>query len=362
MYNESVDTTLSTVGRLADLMRSSTSESLIEYTQDTRVEPVVILDNSLRNQPYITDALQSLVSVFSGYYLQAVSISANVGDIDVTKLLGKLSTERSPTRAAAGTLSDFLSMESYKDGLPVVSTEARRTPRNKRDEHESSSSNDSGAHAKMQDAVNLSVGKLLKVTIKEGGHEADIDVSVRLKVKASGTEAIVALMAGAGKDTGARMRYLQWDAKELSLWRDIVLCRDLIEENKKAMIQDKDGTIATLANRRTKNRIAGIFSGEPSVNNASAMVVMSKLTQRQTEKAMNGRIDKFRDRERMFSNTMTMIVMVIDTEWEQVTLYHRGIEEPTNLSVKELKSVNKGTGPDVGEILKAYQLGNSPQF
>ena len=64
----------------------------------------------------------------------------------------------------------------------------------------------------------------------------------------------------------------------------------------------------------------------------------------------------------MFENTLTMIVMVIDTEWEQLTIYHRGIEEPTELAVKELKSLNRGTGPDVGEILKAYQLGNSPQF
>lgn len=358
MYKDSVDTTLSVVGRVSDLMRGATSESLIEYTKDTRVEPVVILDQSLRQQPYITDALQSLVSIFSGYYLQAVSISTNVGNIDVTKLLDKLSTERSPVKSALG---NFLSMESYEVGLPSIGMEARRSRRG-RDGGESSSRTDSGAHAKLADASNLAVGKLLKVQIKENGHEADIDVSIRLRVKSTGQDAITKLMAGKAKDTSARMRYLQWDARELSFWRDIVLCSDLIEANKKAMIQDKDGTIATLANRRTKNRIAGIFSGEPSVNNASAMVVISEATRRQIEKDLGGKFKRFKDRERMFENTLTMIVMVIDTEWEQLTIYHRGIEEPTEIAVKELKSLNKGTGPDVGEILKAYQLGNSPQF
>ncbi len=357
MYKDSVDTTLSVVGRVTDLMRSATSESLIEYTKDTRVEPIVILDQNLRQQPYITDALHSLVSIFSGYYLQAVSISTNVGNIDVARLLDKLSTERSPVKSAAGSFSSFLSMESYDVGLPTVSTEARRGK-----EGDSSSRTDSGAHAKLADASNLAVGKLLKVQIKENGHEADIDVSVRLRVKSTGQDAIVKLMAGKAKDTSARMRYIQWDAKELSLWRDIVLCSDLIDANKKAMIQDKDGTIATLANRRTKNRIAGIFSGEPSVNNASAMVIISDQTRRQIEKDLGGKMKRFKDRERMFENTLTMIMMVIDTEWEQITIYHRGIEEPTQLAVKELKSLNKGTGPDVGEILKAYQLGNSPQF
>lgn len=362
MYKESVDTTLTAVGRLTDLMRSATSESLIEYTQDTRVEPIVILDQSLRNQPYITDALHSLVSIFSGYYLQAVSISSSVGNIDVARLLDKLSTERSPSKSAGGTFAHFLSMESYDVGLPTVSSEARRDKRSKKDDFESGSKTDSGAHAKLADASNLSVGKLLKVTIKENGHEAEVDVSVRLRVKATGQDAITKLMAGQAKDTSARMRFIQWDVKELALWRDIVLCSDLIESNKKAMIQDKDGTIATLASRRTKNRIAGIFSGEPSVNNASAMVVISDQTRRQIEKDMGGKFKRFKDRQRMFENTLTMIIMVIDTEWEQLTIYHRGIEEPTQLAVKELKSLNKGTGPDVGEILKAYQLGNSPQF
>lgn len=362
MYKDSVETTLSAVGKISDIMRSATSESLIEYTQDTRVEPIVILDQQLRNKEYITEALQSLVSIFSGYYLQAVSISSNVGNIDVARLLDKLSTERSPIKSATGSLGSFLSMESYDVALPTVSTEARRGRRNKKDDFESSAKTDSGAHAKLSDASNLAVGKLLKVTIKENGHEADVDVSVRLRVKTTGSEAIVKLMAGKAKDTSARMRFIQWDTKELALWRDIVLCSDLIEAEKKAMIQDKDGTIATLANRRTKNRIAGVFSGEPSVNNASAMVVLSDQTRRQIEKDLGGKFKRFKDRERMFSNTLTMILMVIDTEWEQLTIYHRGIEEPTQLAVKELKGLNKGTGPDVGEILKAYQLGNSPQF
>lgn len=364
MLKESLDTTLSAVGRLTDIMRSATSESLPEYTQDTRVSPVVILENNLRHLPYTTDVFNTLVSIFSGYYLQAVAISTSVGNIDVAKLLNKLNTDRSPTRSAASSIGHFLSMESYEVGLPtadtVVSTEARR--RNKRDDFESSSRTDSGAHAKLYDATNLAVGKMLKVTIKENGHEADIDVNVRLNVKTAGGDALQQLLAGKGKDNSARMRYIEWDALELEFWRDIIWCQDLIDADKAGMLADKEGIVESLANKRTKNRIAGIFSGEPSVNNASAMLVISKNTARQIENDLGGSLDKFRNRERMFENTLTMIVAVIDTEWEHITLYTRGIEDSTKLAVKELKSVNRGTGPDVSEILKAYQMGNSPQF
>ena len=57
-----------------------------------------------------------------------------------------------------------------------------------------------------------------------------------------------------------------------------------------------------------------------------------------------------------------MIMVVIDPDWDHVTFYHRSIELPTELSVKELQATNKSKGPDVAEILKAYQMGNSPSF
>ena len=55
-----------------------------------------------------------------------------------------------------------------------------------------------------------------------------------------------------------------------------------------------------------------------------------------------------------------MLLFVVDTEWEMVKIYHRGIEHPTRLTIKELKSAGKGNGPDIAEILKAYQLGRAP--
>ena len=55
-----------------------------------------------------------------------------------------------------------------------------------------------------------------------------------------------------------------------------------------------------------------------------------------------------------------MLLFIVDSEWEMVKIYHRGIEQPTRLTIKELKSSSKGNGPDIAEILKAYQLGRAP--
>lgn len=42
----------------------------------------------------LPDVLQSLQSIFSGYYLQALAISTNIGKINVVKHLDKLNPNR----------------------------------------------------------------------------------------------------------------------------------------------------------------------------------------------------------------------------------------------------------------------------
>jgi hypothetical protein len=57
-----------------------------------------------------------------------------------------------------------------------------------------------------------------------------------------------------------------------------------------------------------------------------------------------------------------MIMCVVDPEWDHVTFYHRSIDSETELTMRELKQANKGTGPDVADILKAYQMSAAPNL
>ena len=109
MMNDVV-TGLALAGKLTEVMRNSTSDSLIEYTKPTRVEPLVLMDARVTKLDVAPDIMQSLTSLFSGYYLQAVALSVNVGRVDVVKLLDKLNPDSPITRCYQAYLAMFDSL------------------------------------------------------------------------------------------------------------------------------------------------------------------------------------------------------------------------------------------------------------
>jgi hypothetical protein len=372
-----ITTGIDMAGKLADTLRAAKSDSLIEYTQPARVEPIVLMDHKAVGLPYTGEIMQSLTSLFSGYYLQAIALSVNVGRVDVIKLLDKLNPKRSPmdnlansqyiTDGVSKIVGSLESAQSYTYKLPVpgetISVEGFS--------FEAAESDDSSGHLTnqsqrsqqlLQELTNLSVGKLLEVEVEDGGKRAVFPISVRMIATGIGPKELVHTLSQGSKNTSMKERYHLWRAGQLEFIRDLVLCQDLIESHKNTLLKDTSGIYEEIRRRRRGNKLSAIFSAQPSVATASNIVVMTKETAKNLEREIGGRLKDFRTREKIFKETYTMIMVVVDPDWDHVTFYHRSIELPTELSVKELQATNKSKGPDVAEILKAYQMGNSPSF
>lgn len=352
-------------------LKSQKADSLIRFTKSTRVEPIALVDQRLSHLPFMTDVMQSLSSIFTGYYLQAVALAVNVGSVNVVKLLDALNPSRDVHDAAATHIVDrlnekpgMLSMESYRYGLPVpgeaIGLEAFGDTLPTVNAKNNAFSTGKDTAKAVNEAVNLSVGKLIEVTVEDDGKKAMFPIMIRLISSIVGSDTLVHILGDGSRNVSYKERYHAWRAGQLEFIRDLVLCQDLIDEHRAALMKDKSGVYAEILNRRTGNSAANFFSGSASVGTASNLVILSKQTVKELEASIEGRISNFATREKIFKNTYIMILVVIDTEWEQITFYHRGIAIPTEMSLKELKTANKGTGPDVGEILKAYQLGNNP--
>jgi hypothetical protein len=377
MMNDIV-TGLNMASKLTDTMRAAKSGSLIEYTQPTRVEPIVLMDEKCASLPYAGDVMQSLTSLFSGYYLQAIALSVNVGSVDVIRLLDKLNPKRNVADNVINGVSDgvasVVTMESadaYRYRLPVPGRSDGLGSLNASLESVLVADNDhpmttltTGRDTVklLGELTNLSVGKMLEVQIESGANRATFPVNVRLICSGIGSKELIHILSVGSKNISVKERFHAWRAGQLEFVRDLLLCQDLIDAHKKTLAKDPTGLYEEIRNRRKGNSVAAIFSGQPSVATASNIIVMSATSAKELERTVGGRLKDFRTREKIFKETYCMIMCVIDPDWEVVTFYHRSLSAPTELSVKELAVSNKGKGPDVAEILKAYQLGNSPSI
>lgn len=210
------------------------------------------------------------------------------------------------------------------------------------------------------DVTNLAVGKVIEVTISENDQKASIPVTIRLRVTSMPAPVMVETLAVGGVNTSGRSRYKAWRANELRFWGDIVLAQDRIDAHREAVRKDQSGYYAAVHARANKNLTAEVMGAGPSVGTASSILVLTEQTKKELERKIGGLVSDYKTRQGIFINTYSMLMAVVDPEWETVTIYHRGIEMPTELSAKYIQSSNKGNGPDVAEILKAYQLGSAP--
>lgn len=330
--------------KLPDLLSKMKSESLVEFTRSTRVEPIVLVDDRLSYQPYTSDVMQMLCSMFSGYYLQAVALSVNVGKVETVKLLESLNPARS-----GGSIASF-AMESYEHKLPTFDSVSM----------ESGSTSGKDSLKISAESANLSVGKMLEVHIESDGQQATFPVQVRLMANVVKSSDLVHNLSGSSKDRSIRARWVSLRMGQISFWKDFIFANDLIDEHRKSSVREAGTIFNTIKRRQSLNRSSAMVSGTPSVADASNMLVISEDTRKEFERNSGIRISNYRSRQAFFENSTMMILVVVDTQWEQVTIYHRGLDGSSEMSVKDIKNSNKNSGPDITEILKAYRLGDNP--
>lgn len=363
---------LGAIRKVQDLWRGARSESYIDYTAPMRVEPLVLVDASASFLEATPQVLQSLTNLFAGYYTQAIALSNTVGKIEVLHHLDRLNPSRNPLDSGANSLGWMLSKESYKHKLPMpedfsLAMETTGTPANTHPAVQKARGSETGfgrnTSDSMQSASDLSVGKMVMVEITDGQHKATFPISIRLMANIVPTANLVHILTvGSEETTSTKERWHAWKDGRLEFVRDLVFCNDLIDAHRKNLMQDKNDLYTNMLNRQRSNQLSTILSGNPSIATASNLAILTSDTVEQLELKVNGSLSNPRVREDIFKKTYLMIMAVIEPEWNRVTFYHRGIKNATTLSINSLKAANKGNGPDVAEILKAYQLGSSPSL
>lgn len=353
-----VETTLSAVTRVTEILRAGKSNSLTSFTQPTRVEPIVMLERNLREAPITKEALLTVNSLFAGYYLQAVAISTNIGSINTIRLLDQLN----PNRSVGDSVLNRATMMNFTDALPNFADTESVKMMALGDTDRSSRTFGNKTVETAYDVADLSVGRLLEVNISENGHEATIPVAIRLMVNSVRQSSMAAMMTEAVEDRGFIETMHGLRSGRLKLIDDVLLARDAVQAHRKILRADDSGTVQEIMKRRQKGRLSGIISLNPSLSTVSSIAIISEGTRKEVERKSRKKLSRFKDRQAIMKEMGWMFLVVIDVEEGFVTIYHDDISVATELTESELKRASKGGGNDVTDILKAYLETSAPRI
>lgn len=372
-----------------DKFTTNNSGSLVKLTSVSRVEPLCIVDSDCIHLDYISDVLKSLQSIFCGYYLQAVSLIGTVSGAQVAGELDKLNPNRDPK------VSDFLrstrdtfqipyklDQQSYQWALPTKKIKASledaseksnsQTYAEQLDQRKEKEQIQNEAAGKERSVVNdkeflslseianLSVGKLVNVTINKNGQSISVPISFRLLVNELRPATLIKMFGKDALEKTFTERYYKWKAGRISFFNDLILCRDLIKEKRKALMEDKDDVLTEVQSRANKNLLAGLVTKRPSMATSSNLYVISEATAAGIKRSSGIDITNFQQRQKLFEETYAMILAVIDRDYQRINFYHDGIRLPTSLGIRDIRNSNKDSGPSIMDILAAYKQGQTP--
>lgn len=332
--------------------------SLADMSRPFRVEPLVLVEQSLQNQPYMEDIMKMSLSQFSAYYLQAFHAILGVGKIDTLKVFDSLNPHRSTSHTKEALLKGTVfGNEQYAEGLPSLEDFNQVAPKGLIGtisiEQDNTHGQSSAKVDKIYEVESLSVGKLLNVELKSDGETAKLPIFIRLLTTPVKTDILTHIFTAGGRDSwGERIQLAR--AGMIRPIRDLIFGIDLLDEHRKALMNDTSGAYKAITDRRRNNVKKAAMSGVMSAADASNIAVVTKETAKEMGKKLYGKIENTAVRERMFNNSYLLLLVVVDERWEKVTVYHRGLDIPQEMSFKEIKSAEKGKGQDIGEIFKMF--------
>lgn len=326
--------------------------SIADLAKMTQVEPTVIVSPDCINLDYMPQVQQSILSLFCAYYLQAVDILSSVEGAQPLKVLDSLN----PNRDSTGFVLTMKNESNLKYSLPLPGQKLHM---------EALPVGDS--KLSLHDAVNLSVGRLIEVTVAvktdEGDERRSFKVQVRLMVSSIPESSIATILTGGTEDRGVMERFHAWRSGKLKFIRDIILCQDLIDAKYKMAVNDTSGRAAELLSRVTQNKRYGVLTQNPSMATASNVFVISEELASQLEYKLGGKLTDYRVRQKMFKESYAMIVVVINRETSRMKFYVRGQTDYATLSRKEIESMSKGgKGPDIMELFRSLQTASFSNF
>ena len=351
--------------------------SLADISKIARVEPITLISSNLTGTKELYNILHGVLNIYAAFYLQAVHIlSAQLSDVRILKILDKTNPDRDMKTLLTSGYTAFeshnvktLSLENCKFKLPMIGSEKPSFAMESIFDEDATNVLGSSTH-KLEtfEKLGTAVGKVMEVKFTVRGNdsklsdEVTIPVVVKLDNMVIPSDVIDQILTANSDEITLGSRFKDAISGRIGFIKDFILCSDLVKSQKKTMIKDPTGYYNQLLKRINNSRMYSALSGNISLAGVSSVVVISEEDESYIQKQIGGKLSNENTREIIFNNTSAMMVVVVDKEWERVSIYVKDIDGFSQNSFDAFKSMSDKGNNNIADIIKAFSLNNAPSF
>ncbi len=393
------------------------AKSLSQYSTDLQLRPVFAIEKEILNDEKIDVLMQAGLANYAGFYIVALSIDNTINGVRVGKMVGKYS----PNRDAVGSALDLLgeniasvSREDFKVDIPEydrptlstlgfksglrsipslpdaylkqleLRTEAAYATR---EEAQAEADKINAANAKektqepeakqtpvypstkvaeqaMRDEINklqsLAIGRILTVTVSRDKQSADINMVLKPELKSLRSNLLIDVANLSNKPTSMRDRFIAYFKRgTIASMLDYLVCLDLIQAHRRALVQDTAGYYEKVHDRIVNNKVAALLTGEFSVGTVANTWIISDTTALRLQASIGGKLDNYAVRNKFMEKSGVMTLIVYNPDHQRVYIYNHGIEDVTDIGINYLIKKSESKSFDM-DIFKMLSQGSAP--
>lgn len=319
--------------------------NIVKLVNSLSVEPIILTTEAARRSPAYKNAVNMMLDMFSGYYLQAFQIMTELHGLDAKLAISTLNNRNNSYISKNNYLADLFSKESFLIAKENVSSKFLE--------------NDMRSWYEQR---TLEVAITTKVD-DEKEKTVTIPIIVRAQVVESDFKTILNFMEPkTNHDKSFLSRFREWRSGGISLM-DLLFVQDLRAEYRKNKLQDKDDILSMVNTRFKSSMLKKFNNGIKGFEGLYTMLLISETETKEFSNFVKGDISKPKFKEDLLKAASAIMYCALDDDYERAAFFITDTQVETVVPFKKLdKKAGKNNSDDMIEIVKAILSGRPMAF
>lgn len=368
-----------------DYVSDASNVSLSSFIKSSYITSRVYIDGTIAQEPITTDILRASHMLYCSYIMNAFAMNQYIASAKTLK--DGITAKDYLSIVATESLMDYDSiveaLEAEDEYISIKKTSLEKiakvyknekdknkalNERNEELEKEKTGQRISVSERDISADNKLPAGRLLELRLQnpEGKETVTLNLLVQMFPYIVGSGLISQFVT---KDYVPNFlkRLIQWKVGEISFWKDLVANMDIIHKRSELIVRDSSGVVKEELKRQSKNR-SRLFknfkdSKQKYRNLANAVLILDKDTVDRVYSESGLNLNNPSDRNRYFTTSFTMMIIVVDTMHNLADFYINGIDVHGTYTFDQLHSrAKKDGGIDLMDFIKAMGRSQLPKF